>query len=234
MAVAPSPRQSRAVGYLGELEAALAGPGRLKRDLLQEAADHLEDATAALIEAGCEPAEARRRAEADFGPVAVVADAYTETLAVASSRRTAGLLLFVLSFQPFLWDGGIDLSRMFDKPAPETWWYAVLDVAIEVGGAIALSGAALALVVTSVGNRWWPVGRREARLTALFTVLATLFVPVTAWSMMAGSHTPPMLWALSLVLMVLPLAAVAASALRTLAVAASSLPDPDPEPDLQS
>ncbi|WP_285626935.1 permease prefix domain 1-containing protein [Kineosporia sp. NBRC 101677] len=216
------------MSYLGELEAALTGPRRLKRDLLQEAADHLEDATEALIEAGHSPASARRRAEADFGPIAEVADAYAETLAVASSRRTAGLLLFVLSFQPFLWDSGVNLGRMFDKAVPDTWWYAMLDVGIEVGGGISLSGAALALVVTGVGSRWFPVGRREARLTALFTVLASLFVPLTAWSMMAGSHTPPVLWALSLVLMVLPLAAVAASALHTLAVAGTPAPASSP------
>ncbi|MGL4175937.1 MAG: permease prefix domain 1-containing protein, partial [Dermatophilaceae bacterium] len=90
--------------YLARLDAALVGPRRVRRSLLAEAEGHLEDATDALTEAGLSPDAAARRAVTEFGDVGVVAPAFQETLTVASSRRTAWLLLLALSYQPFLWD----------------------------------------------------------------------------------------------------------------------------------
>ncbi|MCD5311248.1 permease prefix domain 1-containing protein [Kineosporia babensis] len=215
------------MSYLGELDAALTGPRRLKRDLLQEAADHLDDATEALVEAGHAPSEARARAESDFGPVAEVADAYAGTLAVASARRTVGLLLFVLSFQPFLWDKGVNFGKMFSKESPDTWWYAVLDLSMEIGGGIALFGAALALVVTGLGGRWFPVGRRTARAAAFFTVAAAVFVPLNASVMLVSDGVQPQLWGLAALLMVMPLAITVVSAWGTIASARTVVSEPE-------
>ena len=80
-------------GYLAELDAALVGPRRVRRDLVREAGDHLEDATDAYRRAGRDSSEAERLAVRDFGTLDEIAPAFQTTLAVAASRRTAWLLL---------------------------------------------------------------------------------------------------------------------------------------------
>jgi hypothetical protein len=206
--------------YLARLEAALVGPARTRRSLVREAADHLDDATAALVAAGYGEEAAARRAVEDFGSVREVAAAFQTTLAVASSRRTAWLLLVVLGYQPFLWDSGLELASETHALRPDFWLVGTLDAVIETGGAITLVGAVVAIVLTGIGNRWWAAGRATARLTAGFTFVSCAFVPVTcvAMSLAAGGSTAGF-WAEVLALMMLPLAGVALSARRTLAAA---------------
>jgi len=204
--------------YLASLDAALVGPGRTRRSLLREAADHLDDATAALVRAGHDEGVAARRAVSDFGTVTEVAASFQTTLAVAASRRTAWLLLLVLGYQPFLWDSGLNLSDGARSSHSDGWLVTALDDVIEVGGALVLVGAVVALVATGIGNRWWSNGDTTARLTGRFALGATAYVPTTcvAMTIAAGGATLPF-WLLVLGLMVLPLAGVAASARRTLA-----------------
>ncbi|WP_460714270.1 permease prefix domain 1-containing protein [Nocardioides dilutus] len=206
--------------YLARLDAALVGPGRTRRSLVQEAADHLDDATEALVRAGHDEDAAARRAVEDFGTVAEVAASFQTTLAVAASRRTAWLLLVVLGFQPFLWDSGLDLASDTQAERPDFWLVGVLDEVIEIGGGLTLLGAALALVATGIGNRWWSAGRFTARLTGRVALAAAVFVPLTCvvMTLAAGGWTLGF-WALVLGLVVLPLGAVAGSARRTLAAA---------------
>jgi hypothetical protein len=206
--------------YLARLDAALVGPGRTRRSLVREAADHLDDATDALVRAGHDEEAAALRAVEDFGTVPEVAASFQTTLAVAASRRTAWLLLLVLGYQPFLWDSGLDLASETHAARPDFWLVGVLDEVIEIGGGLVLLGAALALVGTGIGNRWWSVGRVAARLTGRFALAAAAFVPLTcvAMTLAAGGWTLGF-WALVLGLMVLPLGAVAGSARRTLAAA---------------
>ena len=75
--------------YLADLDAALRGPRRVREDLLAEARDGLADAVDAYEAAGCDPAEARRRALEEFGDVAAVAPEYQRELTAAQGRRTA-------------------------------------------------------------------------------------------------------------------------------------------------
>ena len=96
-------------GYLAELDAALVGPARVRRDLVREAGDHLEDATEAYQRAGRDAGEAEHLALRDFGTLDEIVPAFQTTLAVAAARRTAWLLLGILAIQPFLWTG--DSSR---------------------------------------------------------------------------------------------------------------------------
>lgn len=204
--------------YLASLAAALVGPGRTRRSLLREAADHLDDATTALVRAGHDEAVAARRAVADFGTVPEVAASFQTTLAVAASRRTAWLLLLVLGYQPFLWDSGLNLSAGARSSHSGGWLVSTLDDVIEVGGAVVLLAAVAALVATSIGNRWWSVGDATARLTGRFALGATVFMPITCVTMtIAAGGATPLFWSLMLGLMVLPLGGVAASARRTLA-----------------
>jgi hypothetical protein len=207
--------------YLARLDAALVGPGRARRSMVREAADHLDDATDALVRAGHDEDAAARRAIADFGTVPEVAASFQTTLAVAASRRTAWLLLIVLGCQPFLWDSGLNLASGSHHPTrPDSWLVHVLDQAIEIGGGLMLAGALITLVATGIGNRWWPIGRTTARVTGVFALVATAFVPLTCLVMtVASGGATTGFWALVLALMVLPLGGVAASARRTLAAA---------------
>lgn len=204
--------------YLARLDAALVGPARTRRSLVQEAADHLDDATAALVAVGYDEDAAARRAVEEFGSVREVASAFQTTLAVASSRRTSWLLLVVLGYQPFLWDSGLELASETHALRPDFWLVGALDAVIETGGAITLIGAVVAIVLTGIGNRWWAAGRATARASALFALVSCAFVPVTCvvMSLAAGGSTAGF-WAEVFALMMLPLGAVALSARSTLA-----------------
>src|SRR5688572_20964354 len=103
-------RVSATTRYLAVLDRSLGGPSRVRRGLLREVGDHLEDATEAYCGAGYERPEAEQRALADFGTIGEVLPGFRATVAVASARRTALLLLLALGIQPFLWDGGLSLG----------------------------------------------------------------------------------------------------------------------------
>ena len=148
--------------YLAELDAALAGPRRVRRDLLQEASDHLDDATDAYLRGGYSRAEAERQAVTDFGTIDEVAPAFQTTLAVAASRRTAWILLGVLMVQPFAWDG--PLSNHAEPP--DGLLFAILDKGVEYVGGAMIAAAVLLVIATGIGNRWFHAGRGIARLTA--------------------------------------------------------------------
>lgn len=204
--------------YLARLDAALVGPGRTRRSLLREAADHLDDATEALVATGYDEQSAARRAVTDFGPVPDIAASFQTTLAVAASRRTAWLLLLVLGYQPLLWDSGLNLASNTADPRSGTWVFHLLDDTIEAGNWIILVGALLLLLATGIGNRWWFNGRATARFTGAFALAATTFVPLTSVAMIVtAGGADAGLWMLALTLVVLPLAGVAVSARRTLA-----------------
>ena len=95
--------------------------------------------------------------------------AFQTTLAVAASRRTAWMLLAVLSIQPFLWDGPLGPDN---GPAPDGAVFAILDHAVECGGGAMIIAALALLVATGIGNRWFSAGRGIARLTAITTLCA--------------------------------------------------------------
>jgi hypothetical protein len=206
------------VDYLRRLDAALVGPRRPRRDLLREAAGHLEDASDAYVAAGYDVEEAAALAVRDFGTVEEVAPGFQETLAVAASRRTALWLVLAVLIQPLAWDGGLDLAA--GGPAPEGWLYRALDVSVELGGGIAMLGTLLALLATGLGSRRLLQRDRVARATALFG--GTAAVVVTAEGvLMTALYAPATVgtWVLVTLLLVLPFGTAAASAWRTLAAA---------------
>lgn len=204
------------VDYLASLDAALVGPRRVRRDLVQEARDHLEDATAAYVRAGYDQRDAAAMAVRDFGSVDEVAPAFQTTLAVASSRRTALLLLAVLSVQPFVWDGPWSTS----EASPTGTLYAVLDVGVEVLGGVVLAAAALLVLATGIGSRWVRNGRALARVTGLVTVSSAVSLKLTGITMTlaAGAFTPAH-WLMLLAFLLVPLSVTGVSARRTLATA---------------
>jgi hypothetical protein len=204
--------------YVAALDAALTGPRRAKRGMLREVSDHLEDAVAAYRRAGQDYTEAEQRAVADFGTVAQVAPGFQTTLALASARRTALMLLAALSIQPFLWDAGINLGERAHATSPDTLLYRVLDSVVEVGGTLGLLGAVVTVALTAIGQRWLRVGRRSAQIAAWYALAAAVLVPAVGIAMLLlTSDATATLLLLAAVFMVAPLTAAGISARRTLA-----------------
>jgi hypothetical protein len=204
--------------YVAALDAALAGPRRAKRGMLREVSDHLEDAVAAYRRAGQDDTEAEQRAVADFGTVPEVAPGFQTTLALASARRTALMLLAGLSIQPFLWDGGIKLGERAHTTSPDTPLFHVLDSVVEIGGMLGLLGAVATVALTAIGQRWLRVGRRSAQVAAWYALVSAVLVPVIGIAMLVlTSDATATLLLLAAVFMVAPLTAAGISARRTLA-----------------
>ncbi|WP_109507694.1 permease prefix domain 1-containing protein [Nocardioides speluncae] len=219
MALSTIPSAAAIDEYADSLGAALVGPRRVKRGMVDEARDHLVDATDAYTDAGYDEHEAAEMAVADFGPVEEIAPAFQTTLAVAESRRTAWVMLAILAAQPFIWDGGIKLAENANAHPPSMALYAFLDAAIEIVGAVMIVGTIAILVLTTIGNRWFRAGKAIARGTAFFTIASCVTLPVFAVSMSLASDqlVPAHVVGALVPFLVAPLSVAAISARRTLA-----------------
>ena len=102
--------------YLARLDAALVGPARTRRSLVREAADHLDDATAALVAAGWTEDDAARRAVEEFGPVAEVAAAFQTTLAVLGGICCA--VPYGSALSGSTWPAGEINRYLYSSPRP--------------------------------------------------------------------------------------------------------------------
>ncbi len=203
--------------YVVALDDALVGPARVRRGLVQEARDHLEDATSALRGSGYEPAEAEQIAVARFGPLDDIVPAFQTTLAVASARRTALMLLAVLGLQPFLWDG--PLGPHDQRPDPQGALFVMLDHAVEYGGGLMIVVAFALVLASGIGNRWFAAGRGVARLTSVTAIAAAVSIKVIGVSMvLLSAGSDPSAWLLLVVFLAVPLSVTAAQARRTLAL----------------
>ena len=214
--VATLERVSTAEAYVAALDQSLVGPRRVRRGLVQEARDHLDDASAALSDAGYDRAEAERIAVADFGDLDDIVPAFQTTLAVAASRRTAWMLFAVLAIQPLLWDGPLGPDN---GPAPDGVVFAMLDNAVEYGGGAMILAALALLVATGIGNRWFAAGRGIARLTAITTLVSAASIKVIGLAMvLLSSGRDPAAWLLFVVFIIVPFSVTATQARRTLAL----------------
>jgi hypothetical protein len=207
---------STADAYVTALDAALIGPARVRRGLVQEARDHLDDASTALSDAGYDRAEAERIAVTDFGSLDQIVPAFQTTLAVAASRRTAWMLFAALAIQPFLWDGPLSQD---DRPAPDGLLFAILDHLVEWGGGAMILASVVLLAATGVGNRWFAAGRGVARLSAVTTIVCAASIKVIALGMVILSGaSQPQAWLMLLIFILVPFSAAATQARRTLAL----------------
>lgn len=135
--------------YVAALGRRLVGPGRLKRDVLAEARDSLVDAADAFEERGLDPAEAERRAIAEFGSLARIAPAYQRELAATYSQRLAGLMALVLIGTALvgdrMWQGapwaGVDPPDRYGTVARALDWVGPLGMITAIVGFVLL--------------RWW-------------------------------------------------------------------------------
>ncbi|MEU2612695.1 permease prefix domain 1-containing protein [Micromonospora sp. NPDC007271] len=149
---------------LGELAGGLRGPTRLKADLLTEARHALLDAVEAYREVGLSPAEAERRAVAEFGSPGQLLPGYQAELAAGALR---GLALRALAVAVVLTAGG-DLtwrgSSWSDGPRPPEA-YLLLSASMNAIWALiaglALAGLLLGFLAARYGSS------RLARLARL-------------------------------------------------------------------
>ncbi|CAL9632816.1 hypothetical protein SUDANB95_06101 [Actinosynnema sp. ALI-1.44] len=160
--------------YVTALDRRLRGPGPLKRDLLAEARDSLDDAAAALADGGLDPAAAQRRAVADFGPLPVIARDYQSLLALAHSARTLRTVLVVVPLVHVLWE----LNRRFwmggwpDGDVPLPGWYLVVARVNDAVAWVVAGAVLLALVAGRVLARRGVGTTRLARLAGGVAVAA--------------------------------------------------------------
>jgi hypothetical protein len=134
--------------YADGLASALRGPRRLRADLVAEARDSLMDAAEAYLAAGVRPAEAARRAVAEFGDYREIVPGYQAELAAAQGRRTA---LWMATALPVL-----------QVLAPLMWWRTTWTHTHSAPGYWLLTenfdylsvGATAAAIVLLVGFGW--------------------------------------------------------------------------------
>jgi len=167
--------------YLTSLGKALPGPRRKKADLLAEARDHLTDATEAFEADGLDRTAAERAAVADFGELSDVVPAYREELSVAHSRNTAALLLGVMLLQPLIWQPGVWAWNQ-DVNGPSELSVLLEQVVRWIGGAT-IAGAVIAVLATSLGQRYAVVRRHGIRATAVFAFTSAIVVSLGGVSM---------------------------------------------------
>ncbi|MEU4679542.1 permease prefix domain 1-containing protein [Micromonospora sp. NPDC023737] len=138
--------------HLRDLAGLLHGPARVKADLLTEARHGLLDAVEAYRAEGVPPAEAERRAVAEFGSPAQLLPAWQAELAVAALR---GLSLRVLAVASVLVVAG-DLtwrgSSWSDGPRPPSG-YLLLSASVHWLWLAALVIAVGALLLVRVAAR---------------------------------------------------------------------------------
>ena len=144
---------------------ALVGPRRVRRGLVQEARDHLDDASDALSDAGYDRAEAERIAVADFGY------ARRDRAGVPDHAGRGRVAAYGVDAVRGAGDPAVPVGRAPGsgrRLRPRTAsLFAILDHAVEWGGGAMIVAAVALLVATGVGNRWFAAGRGIARLTAI-------------------------------------------------------------------
>lgn len=208
--------------YVAELGRAVHGPRGARRELMTEARDGLVDAAAAYEERGLDAPAAARRAVEDFGSVTDVAPAFQDELAIAQARRTALLIVVLLTVQPLVWEHAWPAVAGIDAWDPGQG-FVVADRVVERICTGAVVGALLALFGCGMGSRRLRPSRSLPRLTGVFA-LAVLGVLAVGGVLLAVLSPPgggitgvaALLW--WTVFLVAPLAAIGVSARRCLAL----------------
>lgn len=177
-------RVSPVDAYLTELDARLRGPRHRKRDLLQEAADHLVDATEANEANGLTRTEAEREAVREFGDTGTIAPAYQAILSVDQSRRLGIALLVVMAVQPFAWAGwhaaiGPNAAAAHGSLADR------LDDLVELTGLITIAFASFAVVGCRIGLRFLGIREWMLRLALTGALISSLLIVAISAAMLA-------------------------------------------------
>ncbi|GIF64750.1 hypothetical protein Ais01nite_27850 [Asanoa ishikariensis] len=186
--------------HIRRLDGALSGPRGLKRRMLAEARDGLDDAVRDLRAAGQPAAAAQRQAIAEFGGVDEVAPAFQAELA-ASAARVFGLrVIAVFAVSAFcsdlMWQGA-----PWSGPRPPAA-YLLLSDSVDWLARVAIGVAVLGSVALWLATRrGHAVPARLLRgamagLVAVLTLLGAGALALFGWSadMWTGALTwPPMI-----------------------------------------
>ncbi|GAA1839324.1 permease prefix domain 1-containing protein [Asanoa iriomotensis] len=186
--------------HIQRLDRALSGPRGLKRRMLTEARDGLDDAVRDLCDAGRPPAVAARQAVDEFGAVDEVAPAFQAELAASASRVLVLRVLLVFAVSAvcgdLMWQGA-----PWTGPQPPLG-YLVLSAGVDWLGLVAIAAALLGSVslwlATRRGHPVSPRLLRRAQLTlvGVLVVQAASGMALYGWSagMWEAARTwPPMI-----------------------------------------
>ncbi|GIF50174.1 hypothetical protein DFJ67_2979 [Asanoa ferruginea] len=182
--------------HLRLLDRALSGPAALKRRMLTEARDGLDDAVRDLREAGQPLAVAEHAAVAEFGTISQVAPAFQAELA-ASAARVFGLrvvAVFAVSAicSDLMWQGA-----PWTGPQPPTA-YLALSAGVDWLGRLSVAAGFLGSVALWLATRYGrPVSPRLLRtatiaLAAVLTLVAVSGITLYGWS--AEMWTAALTW----------------------------------------
>ena len=174
------------------------GASRSRDGLLQEAHDGLRDAAEAYERAGWSPAEAARRAVADFGDPEDLAASYADEALRLEARRTSTVLavgyLVVLAAWALLGAAGAHPT----EPGEHTWVASSF-------GLLGVLAAAVAAGTFAVSRRLARAGRGSALLAGaagaagLLCAVATLLASyrVQPWGSRTAAELPASPWTTS-------------------------------------
>jgi hypothetical protein len=217
VSVATDPGPDAVAAHVAALERALRGPARVRRSMIAEVRDGLEDAAACHRERGLDPPRAAAAAVRDFGQVGEVAPLLQEELTACQARATSALLAVafpgLLVAWDLLWSSGVARSEAPPPPA-----VGVLARLMDAQSILVGLTAVVLLLATIRCSR---PHRRIPALVGLTGILGMTGCTVTGVLMQlastAASAAPAALVAYALTLAVL--AAVTRSSVRTLQIA---------------
>ena len=172
--------------HIRQLDRALSGPAGLKRRMLTEAHDGLDDAVRDLREAGHPPIEAQRAAVAEFGAVDEVAPAFQAELA-ASAARVLGLRVVAVFAVWVLCGDLMWRGAPWSSPQPPAA-YLVLAESVDRLGMVAIGAALVGSVALWLATRYGrTVSPRLLRgailgLVAVLTLVVGSAIVLYGWS----------------------------------------------------
>lgn len=191
-----NPQAHKLMGsYLAAVEARLAGPARVRRAILDELADGIEEAISAGMSRGLDPIQASRAATVEFGDPVTVASAFGEELAIAQARRVSLGIVRTGPIVGLAWLAAIlpSLAAGEGVPAQALWdrlrgglvgAHVVLPV---VGLAVAIAGLATLTVVLATGpaTRWLQTGSSFALGGAVAACFAATVCDLSLFAVLA-------------------------------------------------
>jgi hypothetical protein len=208
----------RVIGsYLAEIAAKMAGPARLRRDIVTELGAGLADAADAHRRAGLDPVHAARAAIAEFGSPDQVAGGFRTELTAAQARRIALALLTTGPMIGALWAGAA-LASHIGAHLGLPWQWASMPAGARLAShlaviafAAAIGSALFTVATTGRLSRWLPARPPASAAVAASGTAAIDLTLLTLLAVQAAS-TPGRLAAL-------PAAAAAAASLTRLTLA---------------
>jgi hypothetical protein len=104
--------------HVAELERVLRGPARVRRSMVREVRDGLQDAVDAYLAAGLDRSRAAAQAVRDFGPVREIAPRMQDELTARQGRWTALLVAVIFPGMTLGWDLLWRSGRVDWEPGP--------------------------------------------------------------------------------------------------------------------